>query len=125
MDGLQLELFNGLDMGQLRKIVQAKIAEWNKNEETIGPSPSVLEEMKKTEKSERKESKKKKPVNEKEKDKTSAPPPSLDQLIQYLEDANCHPEESLESLAKLASSCDEVVLKVDQLEQYFAPGRSE
>jgi hypothetical protein len=31
---MQLELFNGLDMGQLRKIVQGKIAELNKQNET-------------------------------------------------------------------------------------------
>ena len=53
------------------------------------------------------------------------PPKSLLELINYLEDANCHPEESLAHLSNLASSCDDIVLKLDQVEQYFAPGKTE
>jgi len=53
------------------------------------------------------------------------PPKSLSELIDYLDDANCHPEDSLKHLSALASSCDDVVLKLELVEQFFAPGKSE
>ena len=61
----------------------------------------------------------------KAKKKKIIPPPSLADLIRYLEDANTHPSDALEHLLHLADSCEEILGKISQLDVHFVPNKSD
>jgi hypothetical protein len=65
------------------------------------------------------------PQEFKAKRKKIIPPPSLIDLNKFLEDANTHPQDCMEHLTYLNECCEEVLLKVDLLDQYFVPGKSD
>ena len=46
-------------------------------------------------------------------------------LNKFLEDANTHPQDSMEHLTYLNEQCEEVLLKEDLLEQFFVPNKTD
>ena len=53
--------------------------------------------------------------------KKSKPPPNLEELLENLEKANSHPSRALDHLKNLALNADEIVQKIDFVDQTFAP----
>lgn len=57
--------------------------------------------------------------------KKSKPPPDLNTLLDNLEKANSHPSRALDHLKNLALNADEIVLKINIVEQNFAPDQDD
>ena len=53
------------------------------------------------------------------------PPPNLANLLYNLEAANNHPMNALDYLKEVANDVDQVIEKLQMVDQYFAPGKTE
>lgn len=81
---------------------------------------SVLEEMEKEKVYDNIQANNSVNAEPKQSKKKSKAPPNLQDILTNLEKANSHPSKALDHLKNLALNADEIVQKIDLVEQNFA-----